>query len=533
MTSELKDLGKVRPRRGGKSTFLLAWALLSALTIAWSLATPISASPDEPAHTVKAASVVRGEFIGASSSHGNIVDVPKYVAWTNLETCYARAPQVTASCIPPVPGDEFQTVASTTSAGLYNPVYYLLVGWPSLIFQSNAGIYAMRAISAVLTSLFGAWSIWLVSYWRRPKLPLLAVSIVTTPMLLFLAGTVNPNAVEVTGTMAVLVSALGLVRGEHGPSRYLQLAVLTVSATVAGNSRGLSLVWVAAALGIALIFANWSTVRALARQRAVLISVGIVALSSIFALAWVVATSSLTTAVTNHTAVKDYPGVGSSPVQGFLTTLSRTIEYTNQLIGIFGWMDTPSPAEVLTTWIVAISALVFAGLCVARGRALVALVVALSLFILCPPILQGAYVTAGGYIWQGRYNLPLFACLVIIAAVATSTTELVPSRRIAARGAVMGLSLLAAAQVFAFVFVLKRYGSGIGSTWGTFLTSSQWQAPGTNVGLIALFATLVAASSVCLYRLAMSRPAKDYLAQTPISSDGPPDVTARRVATHR
>ena len=68
--------------------------------------------------------------------------------WTNLQACYARQPDVSADCIKDVPGNPWTTVRTTTTAGLYIPVYYVLVEWPSIIFQDSSGVFAMRFVSA-------------------------------------------------------------------------------------------------------------------------------------------------------------------------------------------------------------------------------------------------------------------------------------------------------------------------------------------------------------------------------------------------
>src|SRR5690348_18225078 len=78
--------------------FLVSWALLTALCLCWGFATPISGSPDEPAHIVRAASVVRGEWVGPASSTGNIVTVPAYIARSQAVTCFAFNPAVDADC---------------------------------------------------------------------------------------------------------------------------------------------------------------------------------------------------------------------------------------------------------------------------------------------------------------------------------------------------------------------------------------------------------------------------------------------------
>ena len=72
----------------------VAWLLFSVLSISWAFATPIAAAPDEPAHLVKAASVVAGQLVGGEHTpYGDIVDVPYWIAYTHAQTCFAFEPE--------------------------------------------------------------------------------------------------------------------------------------------------------------------------------------------------------------------------------------------------------------------------------------------------------------------------------------------------------------------------------------------------------------------------------------------------------
>src|SRR5690242_13260238 len=137
---------------------LVVWALLSALCACWALATPIAGSPDEPAHLIRAASVVRGEWVGTPSPAGHVVTVPHYIAQTARMTCVAFHYERTADCVthgpdaaPPLTDPAALTTAPTT-AGLYNPLYYVIVGWPALLVHDAAGTYATRVASGTPTS---------------------------------------------------------------------------------------------------------------------------------------------------------------------------------------------------------------------------------------------------------------------------------------------------------------------------------------------------------------------------------------------
>lgn len=65
--------------RSAAGIFGRIFLLLSAITVLWSLATPLMAYPDEPVHTIKAAAVARGQILpapGTSYGHGVHVQVP-------------------------------------------------------------------------------------------------------------------------------------------------------------------------------------------------------------------------------------------------------------------------------------------------------------------------------------------------------------------------------------------------------------------------------------------------------------------------
>ncbi|WP_165397275.1 DUF2142 domain-containing protein [Microterricola gilva] len=471
-----------RPR----TLFWVSWLLASLLSIAWAIATPISASPDEPAHMVKAASVVRGQLVGEPSALGHVVQVPAYVAATHAETCFAFHPAVTADCVDALAGDGNALVDSTTTAGLYNPVYYVLVGWPSLIFQNEAGLYAMRAVSAVLFSLFLALTVLTVSGWRRPALPLAALAIAVPPMLIFLGGSVNPNAVETTATLAAFAGMLGVAL--H-PSRSLLVQrsmIVLAGSAMAANTRGLSPLWVLLAIAIPLLLIGWSGIRELLRRRPVQWAIAGTAAAALFALSWLFGSSSLTAAVEQEDNFQTFPGVGTHPLAGFVMTLRETFGYAQGMIGNFGWLDTPAPLGTYALWAALSGAIVLAAFSILRGRSALFAAVLTACFVFLPPIIQGIYITAGGLIWQGRYNLPLFAIAVlgIVAVLSSARNTASPvEERPQTRSAFNRLTLLvwalwAAAQFACFAEALRRYAVGSTGSWKKLVLDPEWAPPG-------------------------------------------------------
>lgn len=487
-----------RPR----TLFWVSWLLASLLSIAWAIATPIAASPDEPAHMVKAASVVRGQFVGEPSAYGHVVQVPAYVAATHTETCFAFLPAVTADCVDALAGDGNALVDSTTTAGLYNPLYYLLIGWPTLVFDNEVGLYAMRAVSGVLFSLFLALTVLTVSGWRRPALPLTALAVAVPPMLLFLGGSVNPNAVETSATLAAFAGMLGVAL--H-PSRSLlaqRSMIVLAGSAMAANTRGLSPLWVLLAIVLPLLLIGWGDIRELLRRRPVRWAIAGTATAAMFALAWLLGSNSLTAAVELEDNFQTFPGVGTSAITGFVLTLRDTFGYAQGMIGNFGWLDTPAPTGTYVLWAGFAGAIVLAACSILRGRSAVFATAVVGCLVLLPPIIQAAYITDGGIIWQGRYNLPLFAIAVLgVVAVLSSArdTESHVEEQPRTRSAFIRLTLSvwalwAAAQFASFAEVLRRYAVGAEGSWKKLVLDPAWAPPGGTMLWLAAIAMLLGAT---------------------------------------
>ena len=488
------------PARRPLVAFFVAWAVLVLLGAVWAWATPPSASPDEPAHIVRAASVVRGELFGRPSASGNLVHVPQYVADAHRTTCYAFQPAVPAACPLPSGEDTRATVVAPTSAGLYNPLYYYAVGWPSLLFGDAGGLLAMRLASAVLSALFAALAFSMVMTFRERRLPVLAFAVAVTPMVLFLSGTVNPSAVEATATLAVFCGMLAVTLSPDPARLPARAAVVAVSAIVAVNARGLSPLWVLAALAVPLLLVGGRTALQLLRQRSVLLAIAAVAVGTIAALGWTLATNSLANAIAHPEDALQFPGVGASPFTGFQRVLVGTVGYSQGLVGLFGWLDTPAPEAVLFAWGVAIGSLAIGALLVLRGRRLLVAAVLVGAFLLLPALVQAVYIHGGGMIWQGRYNLPLFLCLVIgLAALLDGSAFRSPHTWRRLRVLLLGGALLG--QLWAFAAALRRYAVGANGSVRTFLFGSPAWAPPGGVILVLVVATVVfAVAAVLLYR---------------------------------
>lgn len=454
--------------------FGLIWLFLFIAGASWAIATPLGASPDEPAHIIKAASVVRGELLGAPTDAPAVreVTVPAGIAESARWPCYAFDGTAEASCLASVTDDWSDTTAET-SAGLYNPTFYALVGWPSLVVQdASASVMGMRLVNALLTSLLLTCAIAALLRFGGSRLMTAAVAAAVTPMVLFLNGSVNPNGLEIAAGAALLASLLLLVRGEV-ERRWPWLLIVAVAGVLLAQSRGLSPLWLGLFGVTALIAARPGRLPDLLKDRGVWVTIAALIGGIVAAGAWILRTGTLG-------SMGVFPGAGEiSPRRAFLEMLlARSID--PGYVGVFGWLDTPAAPLAYVTWSFLACAVLLAAIAVARGRALIALVFAGLAFVLVPPVVQAASVATSGYIWQGRYALVAYVGLLIVAGVvASDSKELgagVPRfalRRIdVAVGALVGV-----AQGFALLHATKRYAVGTDADWLTFLREPEWLPP--------------------------------------------------------
>jgi hypothetical protein len=453
--------------------------------------------------------------VGTPSPLGHVVTVPDYIARTAHETCFAFHPTVTADCVTrgpdatPVqaPRDTGALTTAPTTAGLYNPLYYLVVGWPSLLFHDMAGVYAMRIAGGVLTALFAALGFAVLWTLPRRALTLLGFALAITPSLLFLGGSVNPNGVEATAILALFAGMVAVVLDPRPERLAVRAGVVAAGGAFAVNARGLSPLWALVAIAAPLLLLRWSALRDLLRRRPVWIAAGVVAVGTVFALGWTLGSNSLMNAVDHPDSTpQTYPGMGASPLTGFWITLQRTIEYAHGAIALFGWLDTPAPPEVFFVWAGLVGALLLAAVCVLRGRRLAFALTLLGAYVVLPPVVQAAYIHGGGLIWQGRYALPLFVCLCVgIAAVLDQSVRTSVGTVWLRRLTLVTAVALAAAGFYAFEFALRRYSVGPDGSLKAFLVGTPSWAPPGGVPLWLLLAAALSAVGAWLLTRAVRR----------------------------
>lgn len=447
------------PPRIAWLTSLLVFTGVFIASIGWAISMPIGAGPDESAHVLKAASVVRGEFIGEPTDAPAVtkVRVPASLTDSSAWACFAFHPAESGDCQGELEAESGLAYAET-SAGIYNPGYYLVVGWPSLITESpTAIVWGMRALTALGSALLATAIFSVLGRMMSRLLSLTIFGALVTPMVLFLNAIVNPNAWEIVGGVGFLVGLLwfSTANDVRGKGALLPAALVAVGGFVSANARGVSPFWLFLFGILFLIATPWPRIRELMRTPVFLLGLGVAVLGAICGAAWTLMTGTLN-------RMGDFPGQEMSPLVAFFRmVINAPSDYG--LFGIFGWLDTSAPGMVYLIYGFTSLSLIVIGLAVAdrRGRLLIGL--AGAVFFFGPALLQAASVKGSGWIWQGRYSLVAFLGLLLISGLAAvmagrrweAANDF--SGKVLDRVGCYSLTLMAVAQLWAFLANLQRY----------------------------------------------------------------------------
>lgn len=474
--------------------FLTSFILIVGMSGSWAVASPLMSVPDEPSHAVKAAAVVRGQLGGTPPKvqTGFVkVEIPAWMAQASGLTCYAFNETITPSCQKKPVSHSTELVTGATSAGAYNPVYYELVGFPSLFISGNVAVYAMRFTSAILSSLFLAGMFAALTVFPRRRWTATAAALSITPMVLYLNGSINPNSLEFAATGSFFVSLVALIgAGRLGRPNGWMLALATISAAILGNTRGLSLLWMAVALVLAIVICGWKNLVALLAHWISWIAVTVIAVACGFALWWLLTQKA--------PAGPLYDGA-RTPFWGAVGVMSdRTLEYAKGMIGLFGWGDTPAPDSIILVFGAAFLILLVSALTLSRGRGRAATLVALAALFALPVIIQASVAYQTGFIWQGRYSLALFVLLTVTAGFALDRQGIGWPAPVAAF-ARWTVILIAASHAYAFLWALRRYTTGIAQSrpWFDMFSIPTWNPPlGWGTWMVFVLVILAVASAI-------------------------------------
>jgi len=480
--------------------FLTSFTLLFAFMAIWSLATPLFASPDEPAHVARAVSLVRGgELLGHSIRGANPayteVTIPAlYAEGPTYAGCYAFKDTVPASCNPALTAPD-HNVVTRTYVGRYPPLYYAIVGLPSLFTVSTAGLYLMRIMSDLLGAIYLALAVMSVTAWSKNRLLFLGLIVAVTPMTVFLSSVVNPSGLEITAATCLWCSALILVTERSSDPPTGLVAVVVAAATGLMLVRGLSPLWVALIVIVVACVAGRRALVSISRSRAVRLSLLILVPTTLFAVVWIVAARALDLLPLGIPVGRD-----ETRAHLLASIIGDTGFWIQQMIGLFGWLDTYSPLLTYLIWYAALSLFALLALvCYQRLRDLAALVLLILIVLIVPILITYEQAHHVGIDWQGRYILPMAVGIPLLSAVMVGRSDLL--HNVQARLALVVCALVGIGQIGAFAQTLRRYAVGLAGPLD-YLHGS-WRPP-LGAGLLTAGAVIAMALLMAfVYRLFM------------------------------
>ena len=507
---------------GDRALWWSAFAVFVALGTLWALSSPLGSVPDEPAHAIKAAAVARGQLLGRTevlpendvqpSRLVTYVQVPRGIAEAS-STCFAFRANVPAGCQPPIPNDSTIVEASTTS-GTYPPVFYLLVGWPSRLLAGRKALYAMRLCSVVAGAALLASGLASARKATSSPFTVAGAALAATPMAFFLIGSTNPNGFEIAAAFAAWLAWLELVATTGPPSTRLLIRVGVASAAfvvVRPLSPVLFLLAVATVVALAGSRARLDTLR---RDRRVAALIGAIVVVGAATVAWIL------------WFVSDSAESGT-PVPGLTFGTALRMSYdqlwfrTRQMFGVFGWLDTGPPAAMTQLWLLGVIVLLVLALVLGTWRQRFVVVMITAAAIVFPLVAEAASAPRIGFVWQGRYSLPLAIGVPVVAAWVIAarpghSASLLWTRRSVLVAVAVGMAM---AQFFAHAVALTRYVVGEPAAILAYLHGTGWAPPLGRWRLFALAASACAAYVVLLVAAGWDR----RPALHPVGPVGPAD----------
>lgn len=507
-----------RARATERSRWWTTFFLAASLSSLWLLATPLFGAPDEPAHSVRAASVARLDVVGDEEPEFKdrlVVEAPKsYGDAAKSIACYVFGPTIPASCA--TFDDHNQLVRLPTSAGRHPPAYYFVAGLPTLAVRGALSIYLMRVVSAVITAAFVASAVATLERLRRPRLGALAILIGATPMMFFIGGTVNPSSVEIPAALSLWMA--GTVLALEAPTRVDSRLVrrVAVAAIALVLSRQLAPLWLALIAAALIAVGGTAMIRALRASRSARRWGAAVLFAGVLQCLWILIVRPLDPSLGDKTLAHDLT-TGSA----LKTSLGETLNRLREMVGWFGWLDAPSPGITYMLWVIALGALLALALFAWHRRLLLVAATTAIAAIAAPVGFETLQAHKIGFFWQGRYSMPLALGVPVLLALsaglgARRTESEVDDSILSARGIdrVVGAVAIAVvvAQVAAFWQALRRNSVGYNGAFD-FLIHPDWSPPAPVWFLVGAYA--IAASAFAFWVASSPSTSHEHATLTP------------------
>jgi len=473
----------------------LAFGLYFALAGLWSLSTPLYGGPDEPAHVVKAAAVVRAQLVGDQVAGGKgferTVRVPaEFAAAQPAVDCWRFELAIPANCAEPSPINPTGDADVLTTASRHPPFYYAPVGVPALLGGSSLVVHLMRLVSAAMAAFFIANAFDSTRRQANPTLRLVGLGLTLTPSIVAWSALVNPSAVEITASVCLISTLLVIGKDPAGVSAAM-VRRGAVAAIAMALSRHLAPLWLAVIAVVFLALFGIQAVKTLLGRTDARRGAAAAVAAAAVQLLWVVI-------VQPFAGIDDGTFAPVSIADAFRGALGMGERNITHLVGVFGWNNPRAPYGVEVIWLMAVGLLLFLAVAVGGRRAITALTLA-GLALIGLPVLIETYQASedGGFLWQARYTAPIAVLLPLIAAHVCAEQAIGPALANSRLVRVVAASMWFG-HVGSYWAAVRRFSVGTDGSW-IWMVEPNWRPPLLPAAVLFALFTLTAVAFAALF----------------------------------
>jgi len=459
-------------RRRLSLVWLLATAAFFLMSAGWALGLPLNGTYDESQQAIRAYAAASGQLYSAPDTvlGGALFRVPESLMPDNVN-CTWQQDRRPASCQHRTPTSR-KRVLTNSAAGRFNPLYYALVGLPEVLRPTFAGIVGTRLLSGLLSALLLGTAATIAWAWRR-QLLLGALVLAVTPMVMDLAGSVNPNGLEISAGTLCWTALLTLLRrdgDERQPSDRALMWCAGLSGALLLTLRSLGPLFVVMIAAAAWPLSRPGRIPSLWARRELKVTtrllVAVLAAAGAYAVGWTLLSGQL--GVIGTLTGSTEPGLGTVR----LIVDERLDFWVQQFVGVFSYGETPLPRWTYLVWYALGGALVVPAAILGRRRDTLSLLAIGVATIGTLTTLEVHYRPILGLSQHGRYLMPFGVGLILGSALVPQWARALGPAGIR-RLALTIVLISAPLQFYALGAVMTRFERGVSALWQPFGTG--WQ----------------------------------------------------------
>lgn len=447
------------------------------LTLAWLGATPLGRVPDEPAHYVKAVALGAGELRGAAvrpqpeytpvqrrwlGRTTRSFDLPRELAILPSPPCPVFSPTTSAGCQQEWPQRSASPQPSYVAT--YQPFTYSVPAAATTIASTPRAAWLLARAALALLSL-ALLVLGIMAYWdpRAPSVSVAAVALAVTPMVVFLASSLNPSGAETTAAFSLGAGLLRLARRDGTAPRALAWWATGAGGVVLAVTRSVGPYYLGAIALVVIGVAGLSPLLERLRKHR----------GPALAVAGAVATAALLNMWWERTYQPPVSWL-SGPRGEF--SLRQVPVVGRELVGVFGWFEFHMPSATYAVWQWLAAALLAAALILGTWRQRVALAGFAAAIVVVVVVFHAVLPAQTGFEVQGRYVIALAVVVPLLAGeVARTTSRRIPTVPLVALSSIAAVAT-AVIHGVGWLKSAHRYAVGTsGPRW--FLDRAEWEPP--------------------------------------------------------